>query len=102
MKRPLFLCILLFACCSVCHAGQPAMGPDAYGFDWLNPENAKCELIPQALRAKFKECAYEADGSFGLSDPVFKCNVNDKSEFLVYENEEACKSNLETMQANAP
>ena len=92
---------MLFSLCStVCYAGSPAMGPDAYGFDWLNPKNAQCEQIPQSLRDTFGNCSYEADGAFGLDDPVFKCPVSEKSEFLIFENEPACIRNLETMLAN--
>ena len=46
--------------------------------------------------------SYSAEGSFGLTDPVFKCRRSERSEYVIYGSKAACLRNLETMKANAP
>ncbi len=103
MKRTFLFSIFFSLWSAACYAGQqPAIPQDAFGFDWLKPESAKCEQISQSLHNTFGDCLYQSDGAFGLNDPIFKCRINDQSEFLVFEDKSACERNLETMLANAP
>ena len=102
MKYVLLFAIVFSLCSTFCLSGQPTLGTGAFGFDWLNPASAQCELITRSLREKFKNCSYQADGAFGLADPFFTCPLSDHRAFLVFENESICNRNLETMQANAP
>jgi hypothetical protein len=72
------------------------------GFDWLKPESARCEAIPESLKKRFSGCEYRSAGAFGLSDPLHVCRVSDRSEYLIFATRVACVNNLETMKANAP
>ena len=85
-----------------CHAqaSSPAVG--SFGFDWLRPGAAKCVALTAKDLKALRSCEYSAEGSFGLTDPVFKCRRSERSEYVIYGSKAACLRNLETMKANAP
>ena len=73
----------------------------AYGFDWLRPKTARCEVISGTLRERLRDCEIR-DGAFGLSDRVHVCRVDARSEYLFFESRATCVDNLQAMKANAP
>ena len=87
-----------------CGPAFGADGPDPdgrYGFDWSEPETAKCVLVDAALKRRLGRCARADTPSFtGASDHLV-CPIG-KGEFLAFPTRERCVEELETMQANAP
>ena len=77
----------------------PAVG--TFGFDWLRPKSARCQTISEPLVKRFRHCERRA-GAFGLSDPVYVCRIDERTEYMVFATKSACVNNLETMKANAP
>ncbi len=73
----------------------------AFGFDWLHPKSARCEPVTQHLVKRLRQCE-KRSGAFGLSDPVWVCTVDQRSEYLIFSTRSACADNLEAMKANAP
>lgn len=92
--------ILLAAIFPVAAAKGPAAG--TFGFDWLRPAAARCQEVSEPLLKRFRQCEYQKTGAFGLSDPVYVCRIDDRSEYMIFETRAACTKNLETMKANAP
>lgn len=82
-------------------AAERAPPAGAYGFDWLRPKIARCQAISETIRKRVRDCEVR-DGAFGLSDRVYVCRVDERSEYLFFENRAACIDNLEAMKANAP
>lgn len=78
---------------------KPATGD--FAFDWLRPGTAACRPLTDAMIARFRRCTQEP-GAFGLSDPVFVCRIDDRSEYIVFASAAACLRNLDAMKANAP
>src|SRR4029453_4187048 len=78
----------------------PVVG--SFGFDWLRPNSARCEVISESLRKRFIQCEFRSTGAFGLSDPLHVCRVSDRSEYMIFETKSVCVNNLATMKANAP
>jgi len=102
-RRTLALTWLAASCLvGVAHAQPVAPAAGSFGFDWLRPAAAKCAALTEKQLKAFRSCEYSAEGSFGLSDPVFKCRRSERSEYAVYASKAACLRNLETMKANAP
>jgi hypothetical protein len=73
----------------------------SYGFNWLDPENARCRALSGKDIAAMKSCTDSAN-AFGIELPSKACRVDRKIELIVYDSKEHCQQGLETMQANAP
>jgi hypothetical protein len=93
---------LLLTMATHCLAASAAPAVGNIGFDWLRPDSARCEVISESLRKRFRRCEYTGTGAFGLSDPLHVCRVSDRSEYMIFQTRSACVKNLETMKANAP
>jgi len=93
-------CLVAFPGPCPAESGLPAIG--TFGFDWLHPDSARCEAMTGPARKRFRQCDYQTSGTFGLSDPVHVCRINERSEYLIYASKAACVRNLETMNAHAP
>ena len=76
----------------------------SYGFDWsIEPEKSSCVKISKAMLKKFRSCDYDKNGSFGGSrSEMYKCEINAKTEYIVFQSKKICNSQLDTMRANAP
>ena len=85
-----------------CVATEKAPAAGTFGFDWLRPKSAYCQPISESLLKRFRHCEYRSTGAFGLSDPVYVCRINERSEYMIFETRSACANNLETMKANGP
>lgn len=84
-------------------AADPVRPPlDQFGFDWLQPEHAKCVQMTRALLAKFKACEFKTNAGFNGAADVFTCKVGKNSEYMVFKDKSICIEQLETMQAHAP
>ena len=102
MTRRAFRCALPMLLGAPLYVGAaPAPPAGGFGFDWLRPKAARCQAIPEHLSKRFRRCE-QRDGAFGLADRVYVCKLDERSEYLIFETEAACKDNLETMKANAP
>ena len=73
----------------------------SFGFNWLRPKTAQCQLISEPLAKRFRRCERQA-GAFGLSDPLYACRIDDRTEYVVFATSLVCSENLEAMRANAP
>lgn len=100
MLKSLLLFAAILATPSIAAPSTPVAG--AFGFDWLRPEKTKCVALLEKELKGFRSCEYDGEGTFGLSDPAFKCRKSERSEYFVYETKAACVRNFETMKANAP
>jgi hypothetical protein len=76
--------------------------PESYGFDWLHPEQAKCEKIAPAQVKTFSSCSYLAEGGFDGSATAYLCSVNPQSEYMLFMSQSICQQQLQTLLANAP
>jgi hypothetical protein len=76
----------------------------SYGFDWsIDPANASCVKISKAMLKKFRACEFDKKGSFGgARNEMYKCEINAKTEYIVFQSKKICNSQLNTMRANAP
>ena len=76
----------------------------AYGFDWLNPETAKCRKITADLFKTFRGCNTDTADNPGFGNdikPTASCKTKN-GEWIIYATEEQCEEELSTMEANAP
>ncbi|MEI6415025.1 MAG: hypothetical protein WCP34_12305 [Pseudomonadota bacterium] len=77
----------------------PALG--SYGFNWLQPNKAKCMKISNNLLKTFRVCQFKKDGGFdGGYTPSWECSVNANIEYMVFKNRKVCQEQFEVMQAN--
>jgi hypothetical protein len=90
--------VLLAAAGSSAFDGRPKAG--SYGFNWLDPESARCRAMSAEDIAAMKSCTDSAN-AFGIDLPSKACRVDDKVELIVYDTKEHCQQGLESMQANA-
>ena len=74
----------------------------AYGFDWLQPLNARCTKIPDAVHKRFQGCRYGYAAGFGLDISGYTCALQEGSEYVLYTTRQDCRKALETMQSNIP
>src|SRR5262245_66619752 len=93
---------VLFLASTLCLAAGQGPASGTFGFDWLRPASARCQEVSEPLLQRFRQCEYQKTGAFGLSDPVYICRINERSEYMIFETRSACANNLETMKANAP
>lgn len=100
----IYKAVLIFALivAAQCYGAPSAPVVGSFGFDWLQPNTARCAAVTEKTLKALPPCEYNPDGTFGLRDPAFQCRRNKRSEYLVYESNAACLRNLETMKANAP
>jgi|SRR5436190_1572565 len=99
IAKSMLLLVLVSAAGATAADSRPPAG--SYGFDWLDPEGARCREITGEDLAKFKTCEASANG-FGLDLESRRCTVDEDSEFMVYATRAQCQQALETMQANGP
>ena len=71
----------------------------SYGFNWLDPENTSCEQLTELDLANFSECT-TSNNAFGLELESHACRVDDKVEFIVYNDMAQCQEAFETMKSN--
>lgn len=76
--------------------------PQAYGFNWLQPEKAQCEQLKPATRQRFKDCSYLAEGGFDGSTTSYLCTQDEQHEYMLFIDAATCHRQLDTMMANAP
>jgi uncharacterized protein (TIGR02246 family) len=79
--------------------GLPA--PGSYGFNWLDPEAARCRKLTASDLAPISKCTLSTN-AFGIELPSHACRVDAKIELMVYRTAAQCQQALETMQANGP
>jgi hypothetical protein len=97
---------LIFASVAWCAASfaadAPAPDPSGrYGFNWSEPDSARCVLVDAAFKRKLGPCTKADTPSFtGTSDHLV-CPIG-KGEFLAFPTKARCEEELATMQANAP
>lgn len=91
------------------HCGDTAQGREApfavssgVGFNWLDPESARCARIGAADGKRIKMCEFRQSGAFGLPYAYYSCATGDGAQYLVFGSTSECQEALETMQANAP
>lgn len=91
------------------HHGDMAQGKEGpfavssgVGFNWLDPETARCARISTADGHGFRSCEFRQSGAFGLPHAYHACATDDGAEFLVFESLPQCEDALATMYANAP
>jgi hypothetical protein len=75
---------------------------EGFGFDWLQPETARCARITPVEIKTFTRCEFHTSGAFGLPLSYHACATPRGGEFLVFISAAVCQEVLETMQANAP
>ena len=93
--------IALLACAPALPADTPPDPTGRYGFNWSEPETARCVLVDAALKRRLGPCARADTPSFtGASDHLV-CPIG-KGEFLAFPTRARCVDELETMLANAP
>lgn len=76
-----------------------------YGFDWLQPEKAKCAALTEKTLSGLKFCKHLQagdTGSFTGKSDFYTCKAGPKSEYMVYKTQARCAEELETMKANGP
>lgn len=97
MISKLALSAVLIAASGVSAAdGMPK--PGNYGFNWLDPES-QCKKLTERDLASFSKCTVSPN-AFGLELRSHRCEVDARTEIIVYENAAQCQEALETMQAN--
>ena len=82
---------------------------NSYGFNWLESDSS-CMPVTDRVVSKeiFKDsCKKEKMSASFSGDPTktgsfYKCKIADGYEFMIYETEEICEQELESMLANAP
>lgn len=86
---------------AVAETDKTLPGLDWYGFDWLNPETAKCTRMTKKLLMRFQSCKYDAEERAFGSNPTetFTCTVNEHIEYKVYKNKEICENRIGYMEA---
>jgi hypothetical protein len=92
--------VTLLAATATAAASPPSQ--NAYAFNWLQPNSAKCKKLTKADIKKFgNRCAEDSPG-FGSHKPTHTCRTGKHSEFIIYKNLKQCQQELEIMQANGP
>lgn len=96
-------CLLLLAfIASPLFASQGAKPwPKSYGFNWLQPEQAQCQLLDSQQQA-FKHCNYLAEGGFDGSTTAYLCTQDTEREYMLFLDAKTCQQQLDTLRANAP
>jgi hypothetical protein len=76
----------------------------SYGFDWsIEPEKSACVKISKAMLKKFRSCEFDKNGSLGgPRSEMYKCEINAKTDYIVFQSKKICNSQLNTMRATAP
>jgi hypothetical protein len=76
----------------------------SYGFNWyIEPEKTACVKISKAMLKNFRRCDFDKNGSLGgAPNEMYKCAINAKTEYIVFQNKKICNDQLDTMRANAP
>ena len=72
-----------------------------YGFDWLKPNESKCQRLDEKLVKSFLACKESDVRSFTGRKDFTVCRKKG-SEYLIFRNETRCQEEYGTMQANAP
>jgi hypothetical protein len=92
---------LLFGASALATSGvqAPADPSGRYGFNWSEPEGARCVLVDAALKRKLGPCVKPDTPSFTGGTDHLACPIG-KGEFLAFPTRERCQDELETMQAN--
>ena len=72
-----------------------------YGFDWLKPNDSKCQRLDEKLVKSFLACKESDVRSFTGRKDFTVCRKK-SSEYLIFRNEIRCQEEYGTMQANAP
>jgi hypothetical protein len=94
--------VMLVSAIAAFAAGESPFDPaDGYGFDWLQPDAAVCQRVEPSIVSSGR-CEYAAAGGFTGDVASLRCRVSSDSEWLVFADEATCRTQLETMQANAP
>jgi len=75
----------------------PQLG--SYGFNWFD-SNSHCRKLT-AEELSHLRCTISAN-AFGLQFESYTCNVDARTELVVYATAAQCQEALETMQANGP
>lgn len=97
MISKLGLLAVLIAASGISAAGAMPK-PGSYGFNWLDPKS-DCKKVTKQDVASFKKCTVTPN-AFGLELRSHMCEVDARTEIVVYENAAQCQEALETMQAN--
>lgn len=94
--------VMLVSAFAAFAAGEPPFDPaEGYGFDWLQPDVAACRRVEPSIMSSGR-CEHTAAGGFTGDVASFRCRVSAESEWIVFGDEATCRTQLETMQANAP
>ena len=101
LNRLMFCASLLLAL--PVHAGNvPQSG---WGFDWLQPERARCIRLSSLTKQQRKVCKAESMANAFKPDAagsMYRCKLSSSSEFFMFDSKKTCQEQLETMRANAP
>jgi len=92
---------ILLVVSPLCFAAENAPTTGSFGFNWLRPKSAQCQMISEPLVKQFRRCERQS-GAFGLNDPLYVCRIDDRTEYMIFATRSICIQNLDTMKANAP
>lgn len=77
----------------------------SWGFDWLQPEHARCVSLSSLTKQQRITCKAESMvTSFKpeTTGSMYRCRLNKSSEFFMFDSKKTCEEQLETMRSNAP